>query len=99
MTDTKEVIVRADSMGRMRYTVEQRTALLDAFATSGLIGPKFAELHGVNYQTFATWLYKRKRAGGIACLPPPASLALVEVIVPAAPPVGVALTVLLPGGG
>jgi hypothetical protein len=36
---------------------------LEEFDRSGLSGKKFAEVTGLKYQTFATWLQKRKRAG------------------------------------
>lgn len=52
----------------MRVSDEQREALLDAYETSGLSGPQFAAQHGVNYQTFATWLQKRRRARGLHAL-------------------------------
>jgi transposase-like protein len=62
MTDTHHAIIKADQRGRLRFKPEQRLALLDAYDTSGLSGPKFAQLHGVNYQTFAGWVQRRKRA-------------------------------------
>lgn len=98
MNATHDALVRSDRRGRLRYAPEQRTAILDAFAASGLSGPKFAVLHGVKYQTFAAWLQKRKRAGAPDRLPAPAGLALVEVEGPALPcHGGGALRVILPG--
>jgi transcriptional regulator with XRE-family HTH domain len=38
-------------------------SLLEEFERSGLSGKKFAELAGIKYQTFATWLQKRRRQG------------------------------------
>jgi transposase-like protein len=64
MNTTDESIVKADRRGRLRYTTEQKTALVEAYQSSGLSGPRFAELHGVNYQTLASWLQKRKRTTG-----------------------------------
>ena len=72
--------------------------MLEAYAKSGLSGPKFASLHGVNYQTFAGWLQMRKRGDAPAALPAPAGLALVEVEAPAGPCRDGSLRVLLPGG-
>ena len=60
MTETHAIILKSDRRGRLRFTPEQRLALLDAYDASGLSGPKFAQLHGVNYQTFAGW-FQRKR--------------------------------------
>jgi len=67
-------------------------------AASGLSGPKFAALHGVNYQTFAAWLQERKRAEAPAALPAPRGWTLVEVAVPALQETASGLNVLLPGG-
>jgi len=64
MNATDESIVKADRRRRLRYTTEQKTALVEAYQSSGLSGPRFAELHGVNYQTLASWLQKRKRTAG-----------------------------------
>jgi hypothetical protein len=61
MTDTHHAIIKADQRGRLRFASEQRATLLAAYDTSGLSGPKFAQLHGLNYQTFAGWLQRRTR--------------------------------------
>lgn len=64
MTDTNEsneAIIRADRRGRLRYTKEQKEAMLAAYRDSGLSGPKFAALHGIKYPTLASWLQKRGR--------------------------------------
>ena len=37
---------------------------MDQYERSGLTGPKFAEVAGVCYQTFAGWMQKRRRARG-----------------------------------
>jgi transposase len=44
----------------MQRTPEQRERILDEYERSGLSGPKFAALCGVKYQTFASWLARRK---------------------------------------
>ena len=56
--------LKTDCLGRVKLKPEHREALLDAFDSSSLPATKFAEAHGVNYQTFATWLQKRKRERG-----------------------------------
>lgn len=61
MTDMNEVILKSDRRGRLRYTAEQKQALVDAYEASGLSGPRFAALHGVNYQTLVSWLKKRRQ--------------------------------------
>lgn len=98
MNATHDSLVKFDRRGRLRYAPEQKAALVEAYAASGLSGPKFAALHGVNYQTFAAWLQKRKRAEAPAALPAPRDWALVEVAVPALRGTASCLTVLLPGG-
>lgn len=98
MNATHDALVKFDRRGRLRYAPEQKAALVEAFATSGLSGPKFAALHGVKYQTFAAWLQKRKRGGGeLAGLPAPAGLALVEVEAVEIPCRDNGLRVILPG--
>ena len=65
MTDSdvqeKVQLLKTDALGRVRTTREQREAILDAFETGALSGPEFAQVHGINYQTFATWRQKRRR--------------------------------------
>lgn len=58
---TEPTLIKTDVLGRMHRTREQRERILDEYGRSGLSGPAFAALCGVNYQTFATWLQRRKR--------------------------------------
>ena len=98
MTETHDIILKSDRRGRIRFTSEQRTAMLDAYDASGLSGPKFAQLHGVNYQTFAGWFQRRKR--GHAPLAVGTGLfTLLEATAHAQPgPACARLEVQLPGG-
>ena len=68
MTDTMDVgeteVIKLDRMGRSRYTQQYREKVLDAFEQSGMTCRAFAQQCGVKYQTFATWMQKRKRAAG-----------------------------------
>jgi len=102
MTATNDGMIKSDVRGRLHYSKEQRSALVKAFETSGLSGPRFAALHGVKYQTMANWIQKRKRAA--AAVPPglpcPAFLSLVPAEIEAAAVAGAgrAMEVLLPGG-
>jgi len=102
MTATNEMIMKADRRGRLRYTTEQKAALMAAFDTSGVSGPRFAAIHGVNYQTFAGWLQKRKRGGRQQRPGPPCSalLSLVPAELAGEVPEGraVPLELHLPGG-
>jgi hypothetical protein len=61
MKNGMEVVLKADARGRLRMPAEKREKLLDEFERSGLSGTKFAALSGVNYQTFASWVIRRKR--------------------------------------
>jgi hypothetical protein len=60
-TQTDEVVIKADVLGRVRTSRERREQLLDEFEKSGLTGQKYAAVVGINYQTFATWAQKRRR--------------------------------------
>ena len=64
MTDSDEnqrnQLLKTDRRGRVRSTQQQRDAVLDAYEASGLSGPDFSRVHGINYQTFATWRQKRR---------------------------------------
>jgi len=48
-----ESLVKADQIGRLRYTSEQKQTMVDTYRASGLSAPRFAAHHGVNYQTLA----------------------------------------------
>ena len=67
MTATSNAILKSDRRGRLRYSTEQKAAMVEAYQASGLSGPRFAALHGVNYQTLAGWL--QKPAACVAALP------------------------------
>jgi len=57
-------ILKTDALGRVRMPVEKREVILDKFEASGMSGQAFAEYIGVKYQTFATWVQKRRKARG-----------------------------------
>lgn len=97
--DTTSIILKTDSRGRVRMPPQRREELLLEFERSGLPATKFAELAGVNYQTFATWAQKHKKrrptTGAAASAAP---LRFAEVAsADATPPCGM-LRVVLPGG-
>ena len=62
--DDRTELLRTDVLGRVKWTREQREAILDEYEASGLSGPKFARARGINYQTFATWRQRRQRDRG-----------------------------------
>ena len=94
-----ESIMKTDRRGRLRYTEEQKSTMIEAYRASGLSAPRFAALHGVNYQTLVSWIKKGKMAvsAGPPGLPCPAFLSLVPAELDAACD-GCAMEVLLPGG-
>ncbi len=54
-------LLKSDRLGRARFTAAQRDAFLDAYEKGALSGPQFAQVHGLKYQTFASWRQKRQR--------------------------------------
>ena len=93
--DTTSIILKTDSRGRVRMPPQRREELLLEFERSGLPATKFAQLAGVRYQTFATWVQKHKKrsatAGAAASAAP---LRFAEVT----PPVTTPASGVLPGG-
>jgi transposase-like protein len=57
-----ESLLKTDKIGRLRYTSEQKKTMVDAYRASGLSAPRFAALHGVNYQTLVYWIKKDKQS-------------------------------------
>ena len=98
MTATNHSILKSDRRGRLRYSEDQKSALVEAYQTNGLSGPRFAALHGVNYQTLAGWLQKHKQTAYTAVsrqTPPPFLLVTTES--PSVPHTG-PMELILPGG-
>ncbi len=60
-TQSAGAVIKSDRTGRTRYTAEYKRQVLDAFATSCLSAPAFAQQCGVKYPTFAAWIAGRKR--------------------------------------
>ena len=56
MTAMTESIMKTDRLGRLRYAPEQKAAIIEAYHASGMSAPRFAALHGVNYQTLVYWI-------------------------------------------
>ena len=103
-------VLKTDVLGRVRVKKARRNALLDEFERGGTSAQAFAKMVGIKYQTFASWVQKRRRARKqyppVAKALPSASagtLRLVEATVergadPAAVNDGESLCVHLPGG-
>jgi hypothetical protein len=102
MNATHDSIVKSDRRGRLRYSPDQKAALVDAYQSSGLSGPRFAEIHGVNYQTLASWIQKRKKSAASPTSPKPAAhfLSLIPAEIHHTNPYGtdLPLPIHLPGG-
>ena len=66
MTNTTlpDEVLKTDVLGRVKTPRARQEVLLDEFERSGVSGQKFAALIGVNYQTFATWVQRRRRTLG-----------------------------------
>jgi transposase-like protein len=83
-------VIKTDRMGRMRFSRAQREKILGAFEQSGMSGVEFAALHGMKYQTLATWLQKQRRERGAypeGKAVPPALAQFIEVEMTEEPPV------------
>ena len=84
-TETEEVLLKTDRLGRVTVPAQTRELILDRFEASGLSGQAFAAQIGVKYPTFANWVQKRRRARGDYSNevrePVKAPLTLVEAIV------------------
>ena len=103
--DPEMAVLKRDGQGRVRTPAARREQLLDEFERSGLSGPKFAVLAGLKYQTFATWVQKRKRQRGAAKVPAATSESMkwLEAVVEQAHEAvdragGATLVLQLPGG-
>jgi hypothetical protein len=94
--------MKTDRRGRLRYSPEQKKTIVDAYLASGLSAPRFATLHGVNYQTLVSWIRKGEIQGTKAAprLLHSALLSLVPAEIDHfnANGSGSAMEVLLPGG-
>ncbi len=89
-------IIKSDRTGRTRYTSEYKQEVLDAFESSSLSAPAFAQQCGIKYPTFAAWLAKRNQ-GNRHPVNSTERPAFILAELPTAPD-GEALEVRLPGG-
>lgn len=55
-------VLKTDVLGRVRVKKARRDVLLDEFERGGTSAQAFAKMVGVKYQTFASWVQKRRRA-------------------------------------
>ena len=54
-------IIKADRIGRQRYSAQFKNELLATFEQSSMSGQAFAAHHGVKYPTFASWVTQRRK--------------------------------------
>ena len=54
------IVLKSDGAGRLQTPLARQVELVREFEHSGLSGPRFAALSGVDYQTFAT---RRRKHG------------------------------------
>ena len=54
--DKTSLVLKRDELGRVRTPRERRAMLVGEFQRSGLPASKFAQLAGVQYNTFWNWL-------------------------------------------
>ena len=96
------LLLKTDVLGRVKTPPARREPLLDEFERSGTSGQKFAELVGVKYPTFATWVQhrKRRRTALTKGKTPQAPVRWLEAVVgqTAAPSADAPLPLHLPGG-
>lgn len=97
-----ESLLKSDRQGRLRYTPEQKKIMVDAYLASGLSAPRFAALHGVNYQTLIYWIKKSKpkQTTDLSKSRHPAFISIVPAEIDHSPILGVsdAIEVSLPNG-
>ena len=94
------IILKSDAGGRILVPVERQVELVREFERSGLSGPRFAEIAGVKYQTFASWRRKHgslppTRRSRVSSPPIPSASWLEATVEPAGE---TSILVRLPGG-
>jgi transposase-like protein len=57
-------VLKCDGRGRVRSTLAQRLEAVAEFERSGLSGPAFCRVAGINYQTFVGWRNEARRKAG-----------------------------------
>lgn len=97
--DKTSIVLKTDKRGRVRTPAHRRDALLDEFERSGLTAVKFSKLVGVRYQTFATWVQKRRQSqAATPKLGGPVRFAEAVLEAQASQKPSAVLRVVLPGG-
>ena len=89
------IVLKSDEAGRVQTPVARQVELVREFERSGLSGPRFAELAGIKYQTFATW---RRRHGVQAPARRQCKPVFLEVTAAQTATAASTLEIALPGG-
>jgi hypothetical protein len=99
---SEAMILKRDAGGRVVVSLERQIELVREYERSGLSGPKFAELAGLRYQTFATWRRKHGTQPALrsrrAAPVPPEGVTWIEAVADAGASAGGGIALLLPGG-
>ena len=91
-------IVKADRIGRTRYTDQYKAEVLEAYGASSMSGPAFARQCGIKYPTFAAWVAKVRRQDRPQASAQPVSPFIIAEIGEAGRVGDEVLEVRLPGG-
>lgn len=81
-------VLKRDGRGRVRSTRAQRREVVAQFERSGLSGPAFCKVAGINYQTFVGWRKEARRdrrsdaVRGASVATPPNSVRFLEASLP-----------------
>ena len=107
-TTLPDEVLKTDVLGRIRVKKARRNALLDESERGGASAQALAKMVGIKYQTFASWVQKRRRVRkqyppAVKVLPSTpttaGALRLVEAVTEPTVPKGTgSLIVHLPGG-
>jgi hypothetical protein len=104
MNRADESLLKTDTKGRVQTPPERRETLLEEFERSGLSRAQFAQLSGIKYQTFASWVVRRRKQRGAVTpgMTSPNPVRWLEAVVTKAKmahgEAGAPVTLRLPGG-
>lgn len=77
------MVLKSDKAGRVQTPVDRQIAVVREYERSGLSGPRFAAMAGINYQTFVTWRRRHGMGNPIRKPQPAKKVAFVEAVVSA----------------
>ena len=91
-------LLKRDVLGRVRTPLAKREEILDGFEGSGVSGAEFAELAGIKYPTWASWVQRRRRQRGSEARKPKTRTCFLEAVVEKTASSPSVLEIELPGG-